>query len=58
MTSDDTTGDSHSRYEPGLQVRREVMGDEFVDKVVPLLQERGSYRTDYEGQTLRDNLFA
>jgi hypothetical protein len=24
--------------------------------VVPLLQERGSYRTDYEGATLRENL--
>ena len=30
--------------------------DEFVDRVVPLLQERGSLRTDYEGTTLRDNL--
>ena len=30
--------------------------DEFVDKVVPLLQERGSLRTDYAGTTLRDNL--
>ncbi|MFE5334135.1 NtaA/DmoA family FMN-dependent monooxygenase [Embleya sp. NPDC056575] len=30
--------------------------DEFVDKVVPLLQERGSLRTDYTGTTLRDNL--
>ncbi|MCT9820784.1 NtaA/DmoA family FMN-dependent monooxygenase [Microbacterium sp. W1N] len=30
--------------------------DEFVDKVVPLLQERGSLRTEYEGTTLRDNL--
>ena len=30
--------------------------DEFVDKVVPLLQERGSLRTDYDGTTLRDNL--
>lgn len=30
--------------------------DEFVDQVVPLLQERGSLRTDYEGTTLRDNL--
>jgi len=30
--------------------------DEFVDKVVPLLQERGSLRTDYEGTTLRENL--
>ncbi len=30
--------------------------DPFVDKVVPLLQERGVFRTDYEGTTLRDNL--
>ena len=30
--------------------------DEFVDRVVPLLQERGSLRTAYEGTTLRDNL--
>lgn len=30
--------------------------DEFVDKVVPLLQERGSLREDYEGSTLRSNL--
>jgi FMN-dependent oxidoreductase (nitrilotriacetate monooxygenase family) len=30
--------------------------DEFVDLVVPLLQERGSLRTDYEGTTLRENL--
>ena len=30
--------------------------DEFVDKVVPLLQERGSLRTEYSGSTLRDNL--
>jgi FMN-dependent oxidoreductase (nitrilotriacetate monooxygenase family) len=30
--------------------------DEFVDSVVPLLQERGSFRTDYEGTTLRDHL--
>jgi FMN-dependent oxidoreductase (nitrilotriacetate monooxygenase family) len=30
--------------------------DEFVDKVVPELQERGVYRTDYTGRTLRDHL--
>ena len=30
--------------------------DEFVDTVVPLLQERGSYRTSYSGTTLRDHL--
>ncbi|MDX1878053.1 NtaA/DmoA family FMN-dependent monooxygenase [Mycolicibacterium sp. 141076] len=30
--------------------------DPFVDRVVPLLQERGTYRTDYTGTTLRDHL--
>jgi FMN-dependent oxidoreductase (nitrilotriacetate monooxygenase family) len=30
--------------------------DEFADTVVPLLQERGVFRTEYEGQTLRENL--
>lgn len=30
--------------------------DPFVDRVVPLLQERGTYRTDYTGATLRDHL--
>jgi FMN-dependent oxidoreductase (nitrilotriacetate monooxygenase family) len=27
----------------------------FVDKVVPILQERGRFRTEYEGTTLRDH---
>jgi FMN-dependent oxidoreductase (nitrilotriacetate monooxygenase family) len=30
--------------------------DEFVNKVVPLLQERGAFRTEYRGDTLRDHL--
>jgi FMN-dependent oxidoreductase (nitrilotriacetate monooxygenase family) len=30
--------------------------EEFVDQVVPLLQQRGIYRTAYEGATLRANL--
>ncbi|MEU2254520.1 NtaA/DmoA family FMN-dependent monooxygenase [Nocardia xishanensis] len=30
--------------------------DEFVDRVVPELQERGSFRTEYTGDTLRDHL--
>ncbi|MEU5583139.1 NtaA/DmoA family FMN-dependent monooxygenase [Streptomyces huasconensis] len=30
--------------------------DDFVEKVVPLLQERGAYRTEYEGATLRSHL--
>ncbi len=29
---------------------------EFADKVVPILQERGVFRADYEGTTLRDHL--
>lgn len=30
--------------------------DEFVDRVVPLLQERGVFRTEYTGTTLRSHL--
>ncbi len=30
--------------------------EEFVDRVVPLLRERGSFRTEYEGSTLREHL--
>jgi FMN-dependent oxidoreductase (nitrilotriacetate monooxygenase family) len=30
--------------------------DDFVDQVVPILQRRGLFHTDYEGPTLRDNL--
>ena len=30
--------------------------DPFVDQVVPLLQERGVFRADYAGTTLRDHL--
>ena len=30
--------------------------DDFVDLVVPILQERGLFRADYEGSTLRDHL--
>ncbi|MEU3340478.1 NtaA/DmoA family FMN-dependent monooxygenase [Streptomyces sp. NPDC002144] len=30
--------------------------DEFVDRVVPLLQERGVFRTEYRGSTLRSHL--
>jgi alkanesulfonate monooxygenase SsuD/methylene tetrahydromethanopterin reductase-like flavin-dependent oxidoreductase (luciferase family) len=30
--------------------------DEFADTVVPLLQERGVFRADYQGSTLRDHL--
>ncbi len=30
--------------------------DEFVDRLVPVLQDRGLFRTEYEGATLRENL--
>ncbi|MFJ4716941.1 LLM class flavin-dependent oxidoreductase [Streptomyces sp. NPDC088785] len=30
--------------------------DAFVDRVVPLLQERGAFRTEYRGSTLRSHL--
>jgi alkanesulfonate monooxygenase len=30
--------------------------EEFVDGVIPVLQERGLFRREYEGPTLRDNL--
>ena len=28
----------------------------FIDEVIPLLQKRGLFRTEYEGTTLRENL--
>ncbi|MBP1966915.1 hypothetical protein J2Z65_006176 [Paenibacillus aceris] len=30
--------------------------DDFVNKVVPELQNRGIYRTEYTGSTLREHL--
>ena len=30
--------------------------DDFVDMIVPELQTRGLFRTEYEGTTLRENL--
>ncbi|MEZ5743348.1 MAG: hypothetical protein R3D89_06380 [Sphingomonadaceae bacterium] len=30
--------------------------DDFVDEVVPILQKRGIYRTEYAGTTFRENL--
>ena len=30
--------------------------DDFVEKVVPLLQDRGLFRREYEGKTLRENM--
>lgn len=33
-----------------------AMLDPFVDEVIPLLQKRGLFRTEYTGETLRDHL--
>ena len=30
--------------------------DDFVDRVIPVLQKRGLFRTEYEGKTLRENM--
>jgi alkanesulfonate monooxygenase len=30
--------------------------DDFVDQVIPELQRRGLFRTEYEGRTLRENM--
>jgi N-acetyl-S-(2-succino)cysteine monooxygenase len=30
--------------------------DEFIERVIPRLQERGLFRSEYEGSTLRENL--
>lgn len=30
--------------------------DEFVEKVIPILQDKGVYREEYAGRTLKDNL--
>ena len=30
--------------------------ESFVDGVIPILQQRGLFRTEYEGETLRENL--
>lgn len=43
----------------GFNVRPTTIPDsmeEFVDTVVPILQKRGVFRTEYEGTTFRDNL--
>jgi FMN-dependent oxidoreductase (nitrilotriacetate monooxygenase family) len=49
----------HSYGVDGFLVQPSVLPsglDEFVDLVVPELQRRGLFRTEYEGATLRENL--
>ncbi|MCD4532901.1 NtaA/DmoA family FMN-dependent monooxygenase [Nocardioides sp. cx-169] len=31
--------------------------ERFVDEVIPILQRRGLFRTEYEGRTMRENMF-
>ncbi len=47
-----------SRAADGFIVFEPLPGqlEAFVDKVVPILQARGLFRTDYEGTTLREHL--
>ena len=43
----------------GFMVNHSVLPqgfDDFVDQVLPILKERGLFRTDYEADTLRGNL--
>lgn len=39
-----------------LQQATYAIADDFVDKVVPILQKRGLYHRDYQGATLREHL--
>lgn len=40
-----------------IQAANPVTFEDFIEHVIPVLQERGSYRTEYEASTLRENLF-
>lgn len=40
-----------------IQAASPVTFEDFIEHVIPVLQERGSYRTEYEASTLRENLF-
>jgi FMN-dependent oxidoreductase (nitrilotriacetate monooxygenase family) len=48
----------HRRAADGFNIMPPVLPsglESFVDHVVPILQQRGLFRTEYEGHTLRDN---
>jgi alkanesulfonate monooxygenase SsuD/methylene tetrahydromethanopterin reductase-like flavin-dependent oxidoreductase (luciferase family) len=47
---------THTRDGINLAFRNDEDLTRFVDGVVPLLQKRGLYRTEYESDTLRGNL--
>jgi FMN-dependent oxidoreductase (nitrilotriacetate monooxygenase family) len=48
---EDGAADGFNFMPPSIPDQLEV----FVDEVVPILQERGLFRTEYEGTTLRDH---
>lgn len=59
QVADDIERWFHARACDGFNLMPDVLADgleTFVDHVVPLLQKRGVFRRDYEGQTLRDHL--
>ena len=52
FTEDETN--SYLKYKSGPLLPTGLT--DFVEQVVPILQKRGLYRTEYEGTTLRENL--
>jgi alkanesulfonate monooxygenase len=57
--ADDMEAWFHARAVDGFLIQPSVLPtglDDFVDLVVPELQARGLFRTEYEGATLRENL--
>ena len=46
----------HAFYDRLQMLLRDAGFDAFVDGVVPILQKRGVFRSEYEGETLRENL--
>ncbi|EST21977.1 NtaA/DmoA family FMN-dependent monooxygenase [Streptomyces roseochromogenus] len=58
-TPDSVASDLHAQVLEGAADGFLLAADgleEFVDRVVPLLQERGAFRTEYQGATLRSHL--
>jgi alkanesulfonate monooxygenase SsuD/methylene tetrahydromethanopterin reductase-like flavin-dependent oxidoreductase (luciferase family) len=49
----------HTRAVDGFNISPHLVPaalDDVVDRLVPELQDRGVYRTEYEGTTLREHL--
>ncbi|MEV6596797.1 LLM class flavin-dependent oxidoreductase [Actinoplanes sp. NPDC051346] len=58
QVADAITGWYDAGAADGFNIMPPVLPDgleQFVDRVVPILQERGRFRTDYTGHTLRDH---